>query len=58
MSLFKLRERRGGQVDHFLRGRRDPSGPNGVMERMMRDASFNHLMRGKKASASFNHLLR
>ena len=45
-------------MDHFLRGRRDPSGPNGVMERMMRDASFNHLMRGKKASASFNHLLR
>merc|ERR1712045_847477 len=50
------RERRGGQVNHFLRGRRDPDGQN--MERMMRDASFNHLMRGKKASASFNHLLR
>merc|ERR1719471_2617563 len=49
------RVRRGGQVDHFLRGRRDPTA---VVERMMRDASFNHLMRGKKASASFNHLLR
>jgi len=54
------RERRAGQVDHFLRGRRDPS-----MERMMRDASFNHLMRGKKAvdhllrgKKSFDHLMR
>lgn len=50
------RERRSGQVNHFLRGRRDPSGH--FMERMMRDASFNHLMRGKKASAAANHLLR
>ena len=50
LSPTDLRERRAGQVDHFLRGRRDPS-----MERMMRDASFNHLMRGKKA---VDHLLR